>query len=332
VSDDTYSDARGAAKGRVKHYLGDDPDKPVDASGYRPPGPELGMVATGERPVSRARYRAGGSVTGAKTTMRVDRKPRAAGGMTASQYINRDVKEANESRAGLKHDGGFASGGKVMTDGRASRMRAHKFMGGPMMGNASPYVSQMQGASGGALSQAPPQRAVMPGQSMVRPFAGGGRIARKSGGKIHADAAEDKALIKSEMHKAGCTCAKCHGGKVGKAGGGALDGTLQGMRPKGGRLARKSGGKAKGAMNVNIIIAPPKPQAAMPPPGMAGPPKGIPAPPPAAMGPPAGAPPPMGPPAAGAPPMMRKSGGRAYPLTDGSGGGKGRLEKIKAYG
>jgi hypothetical protein len=30
--------------------------------------------------------------------------------------------------------------------------------------------------------------------------------------------------------------------------------------------------------------------------------------------------------------MMRKAGGRAYPLTDGSGGAKGRLEKIKAYG
>jgi hypothetical protein len=28
----------------------------------------------------------------------------------------------------------------------------------------------------------------------------------------------------------------------------------------------------------------------------------------------------------------RKDGGSAYPLKDGSGGGKGRLEKIKAYG
>jgi hypothetical protein len=30
--------------------------------------------------------------------------------------------------------------------------------------------------------------------------------------------------------------------------------------------------------------------------------------------------------------MPRASGGRAYPIQHASGGGKGRLEKIKAYG
>jgi hypothetical protein len=30
--------------------------------------------------------------------------------------------------------------------------------------------------------------------------------------------------------------------------------------------------------------------------------------------------------------MMRKSGGRTYPIKDGAGGGKGRLQKIAAYG
>jgi len=101
-----------------------------------------------------------------------------------------------------------------------------------------------------------------------------------------------------------------------------------GTRPKGGRIARAKGGKA---MNVNIIIAPPKPAMGMPPPGMAGPPKGIPAPPPAAA-PQAGAPAPMAPAGGAAPMMGRKDGGRTYPLKDGSGGGKGRLQKIKAYG
>ena len=112
--------------------------------------------------------------------------------------------------------------------------------------------------------------------------------------------------------------------------GGALDGTLQGTRPTGGRLARKDGGrnnKKKGSMNVNIIIGDGSKQPA----GLAGrppmPPPGIPvpvgAPPPAGMGgPPGMAPPmppiPMGPPPGamgamppgGMPPMPRRSGGR----------------------
>jgi hypothetical protein len=125
------------------------------------------------------------------------------------------------------------------------------------------------------------------------------------------------------------------------AGGGVLQ---AGARPQGGRIARASGGKAKKGMNVNIIITqqpggmargappvPPRPMMPPPGPGPVGLHQAAP-PPPAAMGPPAaagaGAPPPMGPP----PMMPRKSGGRAYPIKDGAGGGKGRLQKIRAYG
>ena len=155
----------------------------------------------------------------------------------------------------------------------------------------------------------------------------GGRARRAAGG--HADASDDRKLIHAEMAKHGkdCRCAKCHGGRAARAAGGPLTG---GTRPTGGRLARKAGGKAKGAMNVNIIIAQPKSGASVPPPGMAGPPPGIPAPPPQGM--PQGQAP-MGP-GAGAPvPMGRKSGGRTgYPIESGAGGGLGRLEKARAYG
>lgn len=108
--------------------------------------------------------------------------------------------------------------------------------------------------------------------------------------------------------------------------GGALDGSLQGTRPTGGRLARKDGGrnnKKSGKMNVNIIIGdgarggmqpmggarPPMPPAGIPVPVGAPPPAGGPgAAPPMPMPPP---PMPMGGmPPGGMPPMPRRSGGR----------------------
>lgn len=252
------------------------------------------------------------------------RPERASGGRAfADALVNRDVKEANQDRHGEKHDGGFARGGHA--DAAQDRKLIHS------MGCQCSKCS-------------------------------GGRVERKSGGgNWIAGAVKHPGALHKELHvpqgekipakKLNAAAAK--GGKEGerarlaktlkglphKAAGGSLDGSIQGMRPQSGRMARKGGGRTKKGTNINIVIAPQSPRPAMPPPGVLPPPGGGP------LGLHQGAPPPMPPP--GAPPpagpamMSRARGGRTsemlakpgrYPLRDGSGGGLGRLEKVKGYG
>lgn len=198
-------------------------------------------------------------------------------------------------------------------------------------------------------------------QAYKRPgFKVGGTVAsvradrkpRKSGGSTEWDnrntktANDERAGVKHDGgFKKGGRTAKMGGGQAALIGGLAGLGAEKllnknkggsvsygGMRPEGGRVARKSGGKA-GKMNVNIIIGE-KPQPSAPAPAPMPPPMPMPPPrPPMAMnGPPPGPPIGAGPPAGGIPPQMmpRKSGGRTQAA--GAGSGLGRLEKIKDYG
>lgn len=261
------------------------------------------------------------------------RSGRANGGkaLTADSLINRDVKEANEER-GYPHVGGYKKGG-MANGGYKKGGRSGKKDGGPM-----DYLS--------------PAAMAMKDPKMLSPLAMA--MGKKKGGKVHEDEAMDKKLIKAEMsksHPKGCTCKSC-GGSAGYKSGGTAD--PAGTRPTGGRMARKSGGRAKGKTNIhiNIIAGEKHPEGAPAPMGLPGPlprpPMPV-APPPMAGGagmPPMGPPPgPMGgglppglavpPPAMG--PMARKAGGRvghrgysSYKDMDaGAGSGLGRLEKTE---
>jgi hypothetical protein len=119
--------ARAALKAKAQRLVRTDPKGVVDASGYTPPDALDADVKTGARPVSPRLYKRGGKVKGVDAMHHAGRKPRKSGGraLTADSLINRDVREANEERGGLKHKGAFKKGGKVR--------RQHHADGNPVM-------------------------------------------------------------------------------------------------------------------------------------------------------------------------------------------------------
>lgn len=286
------------------------PDK-VDCSDFSPAEPLNDETKTGMQPVSRRAFKAGGKVEG-HAHHNAGRKPRASGGRgLVDALVNANVKDANEERPGGKdHVGGYRRGGRTGKDG-----------GGPLSG----AISQGIGGQGRMSFNYPTARGPMQ-------VAGG----LKTGGAAKDDhwiagATKNKGALHRELHVP--EGEKIPAKKLEKAEHSKnpterkradLAKTLEGMHHKdGGRAARKDGGRAKGKMNVNIIIAQ-KPEApAMP----EGAPAGPPPPPPGAGGPGFVQQPPQRPPlamavpvggmgggapapAAPPPPMPRKRGGR----------------------
>lgn len=297
--------ARSSMRDKLSRLLRTDPKAKVDGSSYVPPEPLDADVKTGLRPVSRRQFKKGGKVVkmdGGSCKPRADRKMRKNGGAakaTPNNIINRDVKEANQEREGKKHVGGMKKGGaakhsdvkmdKALIKKMVHKHEAAKHPGKPMTKlKRGGYAKKAGGGyMDGGMAPSRPTPSPAPRAPQMPEDVANDYNAWKISQEVKREAAASKRPAPTPPKKKS---------------GGSLDGSLQGTRPTGGRLARKSGGRAKGKMNVNIVIGtgrgdresinpatgmPMAPQRAMP----------------VAVPPPAGAAAPMPPMPMGAPPM-----------------------------
>ena len=146
--------------------------------------------------------------------------------------------------------GDFATNPRGYSDQRKAGGRTKKMMGGGMFNPAA----TMGGAQPMAGQPDPRQNIVSPnamnfiGNPVTPGVSGmkkGGKVARKEGGKVHSDEAQDKALIK-KMVKPEARKEKAIGGTLAKSGfGGLLPMAMSAMRDDDDKKAR--GGKAKKA-------------------------------------------------------------------------------------
>lgn len=328
--------AREALKAKARRLVTEKPGR-VDASSYTIPTDMHADVKTGMRPISKRAFKRGGKVEGEAPEARADRKPRATGGKTmANDYVNRNAKDANEEREGIKHIGGLKAGGRAKKAAGGSDMVDPRETALAKVAAASNRVPQgngigtFVGTKAGLLAK---QAGLKHGGKAKK--AGGGPVDQSD--TFPPERGDDRRPLPrrpdySDNPNNNTKPVIDLSEKLGKYG-------------KGGRTERASGGRTKsGKTNVNIVIATGgKPQGApgdMLPPSMGGRPPGMPVavpPPPGAGGPPQAMPVPMPmpmpmpPPQGGGMPMPRATGGRTYrshkDMDAGALGGKGRLEK-----
>lgn len=233
--------ARRQMRDKARRMVDEGSDK-VDASDYGPEEDLKAGVKTGLRPISRRQFRKGGKVLaseGKEAVKHAGRKPRKAGGSAlADDFVNRDVREANEKRDGDKHVGGFKRGGRTKRED-GGEVPTSRFSFSPSSGSRMTQAAGLKtgGKAEGRFNFGPAgdnAKGEMKAPKHVGKAEGGEKI-KGATLKSHPDEPQDRKLIKKMVKAQDLT---------GKARGGSLDGELQGTRPTGGREAHAKGGAA----------------------------------------------------------------------------------------
>lgn len=195
---DVAKKARAAMKSKAQRLGSSRPLEKVDSSSWTPPELLNADVKTGMRPISRRQFKKGGKVMGDAAPQRADRVQRAGKKpVTPDSFVNKNVKEANEEREGIKHIGGMKKGG-----------RAKKMDGGVMSPAMAGAAKAM--ARGQAIGNVP--GGILASQPASSRLARSTGLGMKKGGEAkHDDVAADKALIK-KMVKPSARTGKAKGG------------------------------------------------------------------------------------------------------------------------
>jgi hypothetical protein len=217
-----------------------DPSKKVDSSDWTPPEPLNADVKTGARPISRRAFKSGGKVCGEKAKANMGRAPRKAGGVAAKDYanakVNRNVKDANEERAGIKHVGGFKKGGRTgkLSGGALNAlsllspaaMAYNLIKGGDDDKEKKKHGGRTKHSNGGTPPVPPRRKDVFPNEGKTSSASGAGQFS-KSATKPDMS----KALPGDYATNAGgyADQNRKRGGRTKKMGGGAM--MMPGMMP-----------------------------------------------------------------------------------------------------
>jgi hypothetical protein len=236
---DIAKKARAAMKAKAQRLGADRPTEKVDSATWTPPELLNADVKTGMRPISRRQFKKGGKVVGDCSAPRADRKPRKSGGkaITADSLINRNQKEANEERPGIKHVGGMKKGGVASRKHREDGGAIERIKNPNPSPDYSPKTDPDYKPSGGPSQE---------DKDALAKKAGEAAAARKSGGRTKK---MDGGIMSPAM--AGAARAMARGQAIGNVPGGILA-----SQPASSRLSRasgmglKKGGKAEGHEDV----------------------------------------------------------------------------------
>jgi len=213
-------EAREKMKAKARSLASEKVQK-VDSSDWTPAEPLNADVKTGLRPISKRQFKRGGKVigkaAGEASAPRADRKPRKSGGRVEKDIgigiANKNMKEANQSREGVKHIGGLKKGGRIKKDfgGTIKNLATSGILGlgGKLLGDAAKRSDDERDQSNWRNAQ---MIAAMPRKS-------GGKAKRAAGGGV-----KDKQALGAidPSPKRGAAQHYKKGGKIKKADGGSF--------------------------------------------------------------------------------------------------------------